>query len=93
MQAISTLFFFVSSLIYFKIYCKSRSDISYWYFIGLLFLAFGVFFISRGPVESRIAWLGRASQYCGNLCFLVAVIRNYMRVNIKIKASAMREIS
>jgi hypothetical protein len=82
MQIVSLLFLFSASFICFRVYLKSPGDLSYWYLLGVLALAFGVFFIAQGPVESRIAWTGRASQYFGNICFLLAVIRSYKRDSI-----------
>ncbi|MGA2668935.1 MAG: hypothetical protein ABSF32_08455 [Ignavibacteria bacterium] len=82
LQILSTIILFITSLIYFRVYLKSNSDLTYWYCLSLLFLAFGVFFISQGDVESRIAWVGRASQYFGNICFLAGLIRNYKQEKI-----------
>jgi hypothetical protein len=79
MQIVSMLFLFSTSFIYFRVYLKSPADLSYWYFLGVLSLAFGVFFIAQAPVESRIAWTGRASQYFGNICFLLSLARSYKR--------------
>jgi hypothetical protein len=83
LQAVSTLLLFAAAIIYFKIYLRSRSDLSYWCLLGLCSLAFGSLFISQGPPESLIAWTGRISQYFGNLCFLLAVIRNYRQNGLK----------
>jgi hypothetical protein len=63
------------------VYCldfiKSRSDFYYWYFLGLVLFASGVLFMAQGPLESRIAWLGRAAQYCGYVYFLKAAFSAY----------------
>jgi hypothetical protein len=61
-----------SAVIHIRSYLKSRSDVGYWYFLGLILLAGGIFFISRGQLESRIAWLGRVSQYAGCIYLLIS---------------------
>ncbi len=81
MQIISILLLFTASFIFFRISLLAHSDLSHWYFLGVLSLSFGVFFMAQGPVESKIAWAGRASQYFGNICFLIAVIRNYKEIH------------
>jgi hypothetical protein len=74
LQGISALLLLASSIIYLRVYSKTRTDLYYWYFLGLISLAVGVFFISQGQVESKIAWTGRVAQYFGNLCFIIGVI-------------------
>ncbi len=73
----------VSALIYLRIYSKSRSDFYYWYSLGLILFAFGVIFISQGPLESGIAWSGRASQYAGGIYFLVSVVGANRRAGVR----------
>jgi hypothetical protein len=76
----ATILLFTSFFIYLKIYFKSRTDFSYWYSLGLMLFALGVVFMSQGAIESRIAWLGRTSQYVGGLYLLVSVLGAYRRV-------------
>ena len=76
----ATILLFASSFIYLTIYFKSRTDFSYWYSLGLMLFALGVVFMSQGAIESRIAWLGRTSQYVGGLYLLVSVLGAYRRV-------------
>jgi hypothetical protein len=81
MQEIASLVLFISTFLYFKIYHRSHTAMYYWYYWGLLLLAIGVLFVSLGHVESRIAWLGRFSEYTGNMCFIFAMIRSNTRSN------------
>jgi hypothetical protein len=76
----AAVFFLASSSIYLRLYFKSRTDSLYWYSLGLMLFAFGLIFMSQGAVDSRIAWLGRASQYIGSIYFLVAVLGAYGQV-------------
>jgi hypothetical protein len=73
----AAILLFGSSFIYLAMYFKSRTDFYYWYSLGLMLFAFGVVFISQGAIESRIAWLGRTSQYIGGLYLLVSVLGAY----------------
>lgn len=82
-RGITAILFVVSSLICLGIYSKSHTDFYYWYSLGLMLFAFGVFFISQGAVESLIAWWGRAAQYIGGLFFLCAGAGAIRLVHIK----------
>jgi hypothetical protein len=73
-QGIAAVFCVVAALIYLIKYRRLRADSYYWYPLGLVLFAAGVLFISRGPLESRIAWLGRLSQYVGWFYFLLAAL-------------------
>ena len=74
MQGIATIFCVVAVLIYYINYGRWQADIYSWYSLGLVLFAAGVLFISRGPLESRIAWWGRASQYVAWIYFLIAAL-------------------
>jgi hypothetical protein len=88
MQEIASLVLFISTFLYCKIYSRSHTALYYWYYCGLLLLAIGVLFISLGHVESRIAWLGRFSEYTGNMCFIFAMISaNNRSIDDKLKKS------
>ena len=76
------LFFFAAALIYLSVYAKLRTDFLYWYSLGLMLFAFGLVFISQGAIDSRLAWLGRVSQYAGGIYFLVAVLGTYRPANL-----------
>jgi len=73
-RGITGIFFLASSFIYLRMYSSLRVDFLFYYSLGLIFFAFGIIFMSLGDIESRIAWLGRASQYIGGIYFLVAVL-------------------
>ena len=70
-QGLAAIFCISSALIYLREYRNSRADVYFWYSLGLILFASGVIFISRGSLESRIAWLGRASQYVAGIYFLI----------------------
>lgn len=76
-RGIAAVFSIASALIYLRMYYQSRMNIHYWYSMGLMLFSLGIIFISLGAVESRIAWLGRASQYLSGIYFLVAVLSVY----------------
>ncbi|HEY98255.1 MAG TPA: hypothetical protein G4O16_08785 [Dehalococcoidia bacterium] len=71
-QGIAAVFCVSAALIYLKKYRELRHDIYFWYSLGLILFAAGVIFISRGPLEGRIAWLGRAAEYVSYFYFLIA---------------------
>jgi len=73
-QGIAAIFCVSAALMYLRKYHGSRRDIYFWYSLGLILFAAGVIFISRGSLESRIAWLGRASQYVAGIYFLAAAL-------------------
>jgi hypothetical protein len=73
-QGIAAIFCVSAALIYLRKYRGSRGDIYFWYSLGLILFAAGVIFISRGSLESRIAWLGRVSQYVGGIYLLSAAL-------------------
>ena len=75
-QWVTTILLCASAFISLVVYYKSSEDFYYWYSMGLMLLTFGVFFISLGTVENRIAWLGRFAQYISGIYFLVSVIRS-----------------
>ena len=68
-----------SALIYLRRYRRSRMDMYFWYTLGLVLFAAGVLFISRGNLESRVAWLGRFSQYVGEIFLLAAAVSPYLQ--------------
>jgi hypothetical protein len=53
---------------------KTHFVFYYWYSLGLVLFALGVFFLSQGSLGSPVVWLGRVSQYLGGIYFLVAVL-------------------
>lgn len=75
----AAVLFIAAAVIYFKYYRKSHFDFYYWYSLGLILFTLGILFMSQGPLESRVAWLGRAGQYIGGIYFLVAVLGAHKR--------------
>jgi hypothetical protein len=78
-HGIAAIFCVGAALIYVGKYRNSRADVYFWYSLGLILFAAGVLFISRGHLESRIAWLGRVSQYLAFIYFFLAAIKNGIR--------------
>ena len=78
-QGIAAFCCICSALIYLGKYHSSRIDMYYWYSLGLVLFAAGVLFISRGHLESRVAWLGRFSQYIGGVFLLTAALSVNLR--------------
>jgi len=72
----AALLLLVSGCCYLLIYLKTRSDIYFWYSLGLILIACGVVFISQGALQSRTAWWGRVSEYAGMIYLLTAAIIN-----------------
>jgi len=73
-QVIAAVFCMSTALIYLKKYNALRADIYFWYPLGLILFAAGVIFISRGPLEGRVAWLGRAAEYVSYFYFLMVAL-------------------
>ena len=71
-QGTAFILCFGAAAIYMREYLKVKIDYSFWYSIGLVLFATGVIFISRGPLESRIAWIGRLAEYTGGIYMLLA---------------------
>ncbi len=84
-QGVVFIICIATASIYLRHYIKARVDSAFWYSLGLVLFAAGVIFISRGPLESRIAWLGRASQYAGSLYMLMAAFSIYRQTGKAIK--------
>jgi len=81
-QGIATILCITAAVICYKIYRKSQDTFYYWYSLGLVLFALGTLFISQGELESRVAWLGRISQYIGGIYFLIAGLGTYRRAII-----------
>jgi hypothetical protein len=78
---VAAIFSLTAAYFCYVVYIKSHSGFHYWYSLGLVLFAFGVFIISRGALESRVAWLGRFSLYLSCTYLLVAVFSAYRRIN------------
>ncbi len=81
-HGISATLCIAAAVICFKIYLKSHFAFYYWYSLGLMLFTLGILFMSQGALESRVAWLGRVSQYVGGIYFLVAVLGAHQRARI-----------
>jgi hypothetical protein len=86
-------FFLVSSLIYLRMYSKTRAAFHFWYSLGLLLLTQGSVFLFLSSVEGLIAWIGRAAQYTGGLYLLVAALSSDgVPVDERVGMDALRDI-
>jgi hypothetical protein len=86
-------FFLVSSLIYLRMYSKSRTSFHFWYSLGLLLFTQGSVFLFLGSVEGLIAWIGRAAQYIGGIYLLVAALSSYRTpVDKNVATDTLRDI-
>jgi hypothetical protein len=72
-QGIGAVFCVISALIYLNRYRRRRHGMYFWYSLGLIMMAAGFFFVLRGFLASRVAWMGRVALYLGGIYFLVAV--------------------
>jgi hypothetical protein len=73
-HAVAVLLMLVTVFVFIKTYLKQHVDFYYWYLLGLVLLASGVFFISIGQLEGRVAWAGRVCQYVSSIYFLAAAV-------------------
>jgi hypothetical protein len=73
-HGISALLFLTGSLIYLRLFLKSRYNFLYWYSLGLAFFALGIFSLSQGAIDSRLFWLGKVAHLCGHVYLFIAVI-------------------
>ncbi|MDQ1279684.1 MAG: hypothetical protein QG670_946 [Thermoproteota archaeon] len=69
------LFFLVSSLLYQRLYLKTKSETLYWYSLALLLYGIGSFGITQQLVfGDLVVWVGRIGTYMGLLYFLAALL-------------------
>jgi hypothetical protein len=70
----AVLSFFISGLLFTKLYRNSRSNFLYWYTVALFLISVGLgcIFIQKS-FGSPIGWLGRIAQYAGGLYLVAAV--------------------
>lgn len=74
----------ISSILLMRLYTKSKSQVMYWYSLGLAFFATGfscLFF--QNAVGSPLSWAGRFAQYFGGVYVLIAVLAAIRHGNIK----------
>ncbi len=92
-ETTAMVFFLVSSLIYLRMYSKSRTSFHFWYSLGLLLLTQGSVFLFLGDVRGLVAWIGRAAQYTGGIYLLVAAFSSDgTPVAKKVVMQALRDI-
>jgi hypothetical protein len=71
------LFFLVGSLLYLRLYLKSKSDILYMYSLALMLYAIGSFGLTQQVAfGDAVVWIGRLSTYIGLFYFLFALLRS-----------------
>ncbi len=71
----SIVLFLASSLILIRVYFRSKSEILYWYSLGLTLVALGLFGVSfEATFNILIIWAGRSAQFVGFIYFLVSVL-------------------
>jgi hypothetical protein len=75
-HGIAVILMLAAAFVYLKNYTKKHADFYYWYGLGLVLLACGVFFITISQLEGRVAWSGRACQYVSSIYFLVAAVNS-----------------
>ncbi len=66
--------FAISSIIFLRIYFKSRAELIYWYSLSLALIALGAFsFLVMPAPDTPLTWTGRFATYIGGVYMLVAV--------------------
>ncbi len=71
----AAVFFFVSGLVIFTRYLRTKSNLLYWYSMGLLFIFLGMVGIFLlASLGTPLNWVGRIAQYLGGLCLLMATL-------------------
>jgi PAS domain S-box-containing protein len=73
-----------SSLLFVRLYSKSKEAFQYWYSLALALIAVGLsaVFLQKA-VGSPIGWAGRSAQYLGGTYFLIAVLTTYMEGRLR----------
>jgi PAS domain S-box-containing protein len=73
-----------SSLLFMRLYSKSKEAFQYWYSLALALIAVGLsaVFLQKA-VGSPIGWAGRSAQYLGGTYFLIAVLTTYMEGRLR----------
>ena len=82
--ALVLVFFLAGSLLYFRLYLKTKIDLLYMYAIALLLYGIGCFGITQQLVfGDAIVWIGRIATYFGLLYFLLALVGGRQESNKK----------
>ena len=71
----ATTLFAAATIIFLRVYFRSRSDFAYWFSLALVLITIGLcaIFIQKG-VGTLEGWAGRAAQYMGCAYLLVGII-------------------
>ncbi len=71
---VAVLLYFLSALVYLRMFIDSERKYHYWHCFAMLMIAFGLIaiFVQKN-VGSPIGWLGRSGQYIGCIYALVAI--------------------
>jgi len=85
--------FGISSLLFMRLYSKSKEAFQYWYSLALALIAVGLsaVFLQKA-VGSPIGWAGRSAQFLGGVYFLVAVLITYMEGRLRISEEKLRSV-
>jgi PAS domain S-box-containing protein len=85
--------FGISSLLFMRLYSKSKEAFQYWYSLALALIAVGLsaVFLQKA-VGSPIGWAGRSAQYLGGVYFLFAVLITYMEGRLRISEEKLRSV-
>lgn len=74
LHAVAVILMLGTAFMFIRTYLKQHVDFYYWYFLGLILLASGVFFMTIGQLEGRVAWAGRVCEYVSSIYFLAAAV-------------------
>jgi PAS domain S-box-containing protein len=73
--SLAVTFFALSSLMFFQLHQRSRASFLLWYCLALVLIAQGLgIVLFQRSLGSPINWLGRAFQFIGGVCFLIALL-------------------
>jgi len=81
----AVLSFFLSGLLFMKLYRNSQSSFLYWYTLALFLISIGLccVFLQKS-FGSPIGWLGRIAQYIGGVYLVAAVFSGAREFGVKI---------
>lgn len=69
------LFFVTSSAVFLDVYRKLRTGLLYWFSLGLLLEAVGLFGVLLiNTVGTPLTWIGRIAQYLGGIYVFIAIL-------------------
>jgi PAS domain S-box-containing protein len=74
----------ISGIYMFLIYKRSKSEFFFWYALGLILIAEGLFGVALSiNVGGIINWTGRLAQYTGGIFLLLAVINSMKKKSVQ----------